>query len=101
MKYNLGEYLALKTNKQVVCLIKARYTKNKQAFEFNWKYDNYPYNEIKRYETKIRKNEEIMEDCSEWFKDACAYFSEQLWDEMMASVGAPLESHGHAALMDE
>lgn len=98
MIYNLDEYLASKSKKQIINLIKNRYKAEIEAFRFNFKYDDYPYNEIKRYKTKIDNNKKIMSDCSEWFYSAHLCFSFDLWDDMVVEAGLPLESHSHNAI---
>lgn len=96
--YNLVELLATKTTKQVTNMIRVRIERERLAFNFNNKYDNFPFNEIKSYETKINKNNEIINDCYDWIKDASHYFSAESWDSMIAECTDCLDQWGHETL---
>lgn len=97
---DLPEQLSTKTTAQVTRMIANRIKKEGEAFDFNFKWDNYPFNEMKKYTGKIKRNYEIIDDCNDWLRSAVNGFSSELWDQMILSTQDSLDQWGYDALTE-
>ncbi len=100
MKYNLAEYLATKTTKQITNLIKSRLVKGHNAWQFIYDNNNYPLNEVPRIVTQIKKANLVESDCIAWLFDAAHYVSAELWDQVVVDSGLCLEGNSHRDILE-
>jgi len=85
--------LSTKSIKQVETMIKTRITKEYEAMEYLNKYDCWPFNEMKRYITKIKNSEKTINDVSNWITAASVGFSEEIWDGMIGRTQGHLDCY--------
>ena len=100
MEYNLGELLPTKSIKQVTSMLKVRHDRELAASEYVSKYDNYPYDDMPKYISGLKKANKTVDDCRAWLNDAVHYFSEDLWNKMIVDAGYCMEGNDYEDLME-
>lgn len=100
-KYNLGEMLAAKSEKQVIALIAKRIEKESGAAEIISKYEgDYRYEDSAKHQAMIKSAYKLQADCYDWLTSAFVNFSANLWDEMVISANGCTECFGYNELQD-
>lgn len=98
--YVLEDYLATKSEKQVIKLINTRVLQIRNYLDLVMKYD-LPlemYSTTRRNE--IKKATKLAELAEYWLQAAVWSFSQELWDKMITEAGSCLECHGYEALTE-
>lgn len=91
-KYNLDEYLATKTENQVIALIRNNIKRDSKSLEILMKYDgDYRYEDSRKHQAMIKKARSEQEDCSNWIHAAVVNFSKGMWNRMIIAAGASPE----------
>ena len=93
-QYNLDEQLSTKSIKQVKAMMNTRKIKESVATAHIEQYGEYPYSDLPKYVTSVKKANKVIDDCSDWLKAAFPLFSAKLWDEMISDVYGCLEGRG-------
>ncbi len=99
MQYNLAEFLATKSIKQVINMLKTRHDWEIAASEYVSKYSEWPYYDVPRYVAGVKNAQKKIDDCRDWMDDAVYYFSESLWNDMIDQAGYCQEGNCHQDLL--
>lgn len=92
------ENLNGKTQKQIVRMMATRMNRDSEAVHFLFKYDDYPFNEMRKYQTKITKCKRVIEECREWFQSAVDQFTKDEWNNLVVLTGDNLDCYSYETL---
>lgn len=93
-QYNLDEQFATKTINQIKAMMTTRKNRELEASEHIEQYGEYPYSDLPKHVTSVKKASKVIDDCNDWINAAFPLFSNSLWDEMVADVFGCLEGRG-------
>lgn len=86
---SLVENLSTKTLKQATNMIHTRIRKDLESGAIVYKYSDYPYSDIPKYQRLVTKHQKIIDDCSAWMENAFHAFSCEVWDSI---IDQPIET---------
>lgn len=91
-----------KPTKKLIKMLTSRIDKDRASFDFIYKYDNYPFNEMRKYQTQIKKHNKIINDSHDWIRDLFKEYKDkpQQWDDLVSQCTDCLDSWGYDSLMD-